>query len=838
MPPGDPGSPDAGTSRRRASVPEGERRVVSVFLSVTLLVVGVLGSFAAAYSWRNALRTEDQRSFDTTATGAAGTLNMALQRDADAMATTRTLIASDPATTNAEFSRFFATLDTVHRYPGSFAFAYIQAVTPAELPHFATVAEADPPFGLAPAGGFQLQPPGTRSQYCLMRLASIQLPVGAQVDVHSLLLLETQFAGFLDPGVDECTGPTAGALHQAASSGMLTVGSFAPMLQAVLRKDPSTGPVIIQVLGNLTPIEMLEPIYAPSPAAAPGQKPAAPQFLGWVGGIFDSDDLLAPIAGTQADMSYVLSNRLPDGHVQVLARYGTPKPGYVSHTYSLSAEGHWVLTLTGPLRGGPSPDEQGAIVLFVGLVLTALLFLLIRALANSRSVALALVEEKTGELRHLALHDPLTGLPNRTLILERTTEALERSRSSGDPVAVFFIDLDGFKDINDANGHGVGDLLLQAVAERFTAAVRTVDTVGRLGGDEFIVLAEGRSAARAEQLGERLLAACADPIHVAGLPEVSGPVATLPVAASIGIATGTRDSAEDLLRDADIALYQAKADGKGRFVIFEPAMRAAVRRRIDLEAQLREAVRDGQFFLEYQPLIDLRTMEVTGVEALLRWRHPTRGVVLPDEFVPSLEQSGLIVEAGRFVLEEACRQASAWQADGIVVKMSVNVSALQLESDQVVRDVQGSLDASGFEPSGLLIEITETGLMHDSEGAARRLRELKQLGLRVAIDDFGTGYSSLAYLQQFPADVLKIDGSFVTAMPSSTEATALVHAMVQLGRGLGLETFAEGIERPEELRLLRLEACNFGQGNLFAPAAGVAEVEPILRAGRVPDPST
>ena len=550
-----------------------------------------------------------------------------------------------------------------------------------------------------------------------------------------------------------------------------------------------------------------------------------------MGGIFDSADLLAPIAGTQHDMSYVLSNRLPNRHLQVLAQYGSPKPGYVTRTYTLNAEGHWVLTLTGPLRGGPSPNEQGAIVLLVGLAMTALLVLLIRALATSRTVALALVEEKTGELRHLALHDPLTGLPNRTLLLERTTKALERSRATGDPMAVFFIDLDGFKDINDANGHGVGDELLRSLADRFTATVRTDDTVGRLGGDEFIVLAEGRSAARPELLAQRLLGACTDPIRIGSQPEMA-----LPVAASIGIATGTRGSAEDLLRDADIALYRAKAEGKGRFVVFEPAMRAAVRRRIDLETELREALDGRQYFLVYQPLIDLRSLEVIGVEALIRWQHPSRGVVLPGEFVPALEQSGLIVDAGRFVLGEACRQGRAWRDRGLRVRMSVNVSALQLESDRVVEDVEVALDASGFEPSSLIIEITETGLMHDSEGAARRLRALKHLGVRVAIDDFGTGYSSVAYLQQFPADVLKINGSFVDVMPSSTESTALVHAMVQLGRALGLETFAEGIERHEQLRLLRLEACRFGQGNLFAPAMGVAELEPILRAGRVPDP--
>ena len=794
--------------------------------------MGTVGSLVAANSWRSAVATEDQRSFDTTTTGSADTLNAALQRDADAMATARTLIATNPSTTNAAFGRWFDTIGTVHRYPGSFAFAYIQAVTPSQLSAFSTVATADPPAGLPIPGSFALDPPGIRPLYCLMRDTSIQIPQGGRADVSSLLLLDSQFANFLNPGVDECTGSQASLLHASAASGDLTVGSFSNMLRPVVLRDPAIRPVLIQLLGNLSPIEMVEPVYS-TPASLPGQPTAAPMLLGWVGGIFDSDDLLAPVAGNQPNMSYVLSTSGGVGSSHVLASYGTAKAGYVTRTFKLPAEGGWVLTLSGVLHRGPSPDQQGAIVLLLGLVLMALLVLVFWVLSSSRDVALALVEEKTGELRHLAHHDPLTGLPNRTLIMMRTDEALERAREGGQSVALFFIDLDGFKDINDANGHAVGDFLLRAVADRFTSALRTTDTVGRLGGDEFVVLAEGSPAAHPERLAERLLAACANPIHVTALPDES-----LPVTASIGVATGPRDSAEDMLRDADIALYQAKGEGKGRYVLFEPAMRDAFRDRVDLDAQLREALKGRQFFLKYQPMFQLDTMRVVGVEALIRWEHPVRGVVPPDEFIPSLEQSGLIVEAGRYVLDEACRQMRQWHDEGIQLQMSVNVSARQLETDRIVDDIRSALFDSGLPATSLILEITETGLMQNSEEAARRLQQMKRLGARVAIDDFGTGYSSLAYLQQFPADVLKIDGSFIAAMSNNAESTALVHAMVQLGGAIGLDTYAEGIESPEQLRLLRIESCGYGQGNLLCPASTVDEVEPLLREGRIADPST
>ncbi len=439
--------------------------------------------------------------------------------------------------------------------------------------------------------------------------------------------------------------------------------------------------------------------------------------------------------------------------------------------------------------------------------------------ANLRDIT----ERKEAEtlLAHQALHDPLTGIPNRTLILDRAEQMLARSRRDHVPVAVLFIDLDNFKDINDSLGHGAGDRVLKAVATRFTASLRASDTVGRLGGDEFVVLAEGLSlAAGPELLAERLHDVLREPFRVEGFEQYP-----LALTASIGLAVGDRPSASDLLRDADIALYRAKALGKNRTAVFEPGMQSEALDRLALEMDLRGALSEGQYFLVYQPVVALDDLSACGVEALLRWRHPARGVVAPGEFIPALEETGLILDVGRWVLEEACRQAAEWRSHGYPLSMSVNVSARQLEADGFYEDVRCVLADSGLPAGALILEVTETMLMRDTDGVLGRLRELKSLGIRIAIDDFGTGYSSLAYLRRFPVDTLKIDQSFVANMSESPESMALIHTLVELGRALGLETLAEGIEERSQLETLQKERCERGQGFLFSRPIPAEEVE-------------
>jgi diguanylate cyclase (GGDEF)-like protein len=430
------------------------------------------------------------------------------------------------------------------------------------------------------------------------------------------------------------------------------------------------------------------------------------------------------------------------------------------------------------------------------------------------------------ELAFMATHDSLTGLPNRTLILDRVEQMLVRSRRSKTPVAALFIDLDNFKSINDTLGHDAGDELLQAVAARLDGVVRATDTLGRLGGDEFVVIAEDLSlAAGPELVAERLLEALKQPFTLGA----GDGATTLMVTASIGIAAGERSAAADLLRDADIAMYRAKWDGKNRYVVFEAVMQDALKRRMQLEMDLRSALQNDEFFLVYQPTFDLRDMSPTGLEALIRWNSPTRGLIQPDDFIPTLEETGLIVEVGRWVLEEACRQGAKWREAGHEIGMAVNVSARQLDTDQLVSEVRDALSSSGLEPSALTLEITETSLMRNAQETARRLAAIKELGVRLAIDDFGTGYSSLAHLQQFPVDALKIDRSFISGLTDNQEGETLLHALVQLGKALSIETLAEGIEHQQELSLLQDEQCDSGQGFLFARPLDAAATEAFLR---------
>jgi diguanylate cyclase (GGDEF)-like protein len=432
-------------------------------------------------------------------------------------------------------------------------------------------------------------------------------------------------------------------------------------------------------------------------------------------------------------------------------------------------------------------------------------------------------------IRHQSLHDSLTGLPNRALIMDRAEQMLSRARRNRSASAVLFLDLDGFKEVNDTLGHGIGDQLLCSVAARLETALRANDTVGRLGGDEFVVLTDGMSLdAGPDVVAERLLDVLRSPF------ELEGRERPLIVTASIGIALGDRDCAGDLLRDADIALYSAKAAGKNCFRIFADEMQAAVSDRADLTHGLQRALAADEFMLVYQPIFDLHAETVTSVEALLRWQHPERGVVGPDTFIPLLEESGLIVDVGRWVLDEACRQTAAWHEAGWSIGVSVNASIRQLERPEFVDHVRNALASSGLPAEALTIEITETSIMRDADATVSVLTALKEVGVRIAIDDFGTGYSSLAYLRRFPVDALKIDQSFIKAIAESRAAGELIHTLVSLGKALHLETLAEGIEQREQFERLQEEGCDSGQGFIFARPLPADEVNRFLAAQKAP----
>ena len=431
------------------------------------------------------------------------------------------------------------------------------------------------------------------------------------------------------------------------------------------------------------------------------------------------------------------------------------------------------------------------------------------------------------QLVHQAFHDPLTGLANRTLFRERVERALSREGRQVEDVVALFLDLDDFKTVNDSLGHREGDRLLAVVAERLLNATRGCDTVARLGGDEFAVLLENaRSEEDAVVVAERVVQSLRVPIALAG-QEVS-------VGASVGIARARpEDGAEELLRNADVAMYKAKQRGKNTYEIFAPAMHAALVDRMELEADLRRLVADdcAELRVHYQPIVSLADGGVTGVEALARWTHPRRGPVPPAVFIPAAEATGLIVPLGRWVLREACAQAARWSArrdEGAPLAVSVNLSARQLQHQTLVDDVRDALHESGFPANLLLLELTESVFLHDTDVTLETLRALKALGVRLAIDDFGTGYASLGYLQQFPLDVLKIDRRFVDGMCRGGSEAALARTIIALGDSLALRTVAEGVARPQQQEQLKALGCEYGQGFLFAHPVPPEEITRLL----------
>jgi diguanylate cyclase (GGDEF)-like protein/PAS domain S-box-containing protein len=433
------------------------------------------------------------------------------------------------------------------------------------------------------------------------------------------------------------------------------------------------------------------------------------------------------------------------------------------------------------------------------------------------------------QLRHQAFHDALTGLANRELFADRVRHALARRGLADAPLAVVFLDVDDFKTINDSLGHEVGDQFLTTVADRLRECLRPSDTAARIGGDEFAVLLEDVAGVEeASVITDRILAALQRPFP-AGEREVLAH-------ASAGIAQLDLDRvprAEDLLRDAEAAMYSAKAARRGGYAVFTPDMHEALLQKLDLTGQLRTALAGDQFRVHYQPIVALADGQIVGVEALVRWEHPTRGMVGPVEFVPLAEESGLIVALGRFVLEQACADGARWLRAGTPVEINVNLSLRQLQEGSFAADVAAVLAGTGLPPGQLTLEITESFLADEGEQTIERLRGLKAIGIKLAIDDFGTGYSSLSRLRQFPIDALKIPKPFVDGLMHGADDSSFARTITELGDTLGLSVVAEGIEHREQWVALRRIACGYGQGYLFARPAPAGEVTPLLAHGRL-----
>jgi diguanylate cyclase (GGDEF)-like protein len=750
-------------------------------VAVGVLVVGLVGAVLASASVAANEAGHSRANLRASSAEVASTLELTILHEEDLIVSAGGFITANPDPTNFEFGLWGSSVRVLERYPELQVFGYSVLVPASELAAFSVRATADPSGPLGADGKFHVVPPGARPFYCLIVVGEARSP-----------------APTLPAGFDLCAA------------------NRTPYLDARDSGQTNYSPI---KLGEVVALSITTPLYR-NGVVPPTTEARRATFLGWLG--------MSVAPGVVLDRALLghpntaVTFRYHAGSSSAEFRRGTARGNVESVTTDL--HNGWTVTTSGAVTANSMLHNWDALGLLVaGVVFSILLAVLVYVLATGRLRALRLVHAKTAELRHQALHDVLSDLPNRALITDRIEQLIARGRRNGTLGAALFVDLDEFKNVNDTLGHAAGDRLLQSVAARLSATLRDVDTIGRMGGDEFVVLIEDASSETAPELvAQRILDVMRQPF------ELAGAAAPMLVTASIGIAVGDRDEPGDLLRDADVALYLAKAAGKNCYEVFRPEMETHVRRRFELDFDLRSALEGNQFRLVYQPIYNLEDLTLTGVEALLRWDHPTLGEVQPDEFIPLLEASGQIVEVGRWVMREACMQMAAWRDRGTDIIVSVNVSGRQLDRDVIVDHVRDALADSGLDPAMLTIEVTETALMRNVDASAQRLRDLKALGVQIAVDDFGTGYSSLAYLQRLPVDCLKIDRTFIDAISQSTESNALIHTLVQLGKDLGLRTLAEGVETTGQIDHLRTEQVNEAQGFLFAKPLAPAALETQL----------
>ncbi|MGO9761684.1 MAG: putative bifunctional diguanylate cyclase/phosphodiesterase [Solirubrobacteraceae bacterium] len=786
---------------------DGRRRWLVAACAIVLL--GVAASLTAAMIWRASVRAREKQTFETSAANVSGSLETLLRRDTDFVRSVQAVFSVQPDLSASGFNRWLALLEDKQGQPAGYGALIVKSVPAAQLVSFQARRDADPAFRKLVGGHIELIPPSGRSHYCLLSGGSTDLLYNPEI----ALLLQG----------DWCNPASliGGYHHNGTTRSQFT--------QAIT--DSGQYGVYSITLAKVSTLLIEAAAYRQGvPLTNAAHRRAA--VLGWVLGSFDIGSLMHSALGGMRGLAVTLYHANPGLGPEFIGRTGSSASAHAyTHQATLQVDGTWTVMVSGTaLLSGPSANVQALAVLLGGLVASLLLAALVLVLARSREHAMVMVREKTGQLRHQALHDDLTGLPNRILALDRAEQMLARARRQQLPVAALYVDVDGFKSVNDSFGHAAGDELLRIVARRLESVVREGDTAARLGGDEFVVLVEGSTLdAGPELVAERLLEVLREPYDMTG--EIGR---ELSLTASVGIAFGLRGSADELLRDADIALYEAKAAGRNRQVMFRSDMQTALQDRLTIQMDLVEALAQDQLFLLYQPTFDLQSERVIGVEALLRWHHPMRGVLPPSEFIPIAETTGLIVPIGRWVLQEACSQAAIWHARGQHLGMSVNVSARQLDTNELIDDVREALAEHSLDPATLTLEVTETALMRDPEATATRLRLLKQLGIRIAIDDFGTGYSSLAYLREFPADALKIDRSFISNIAASKQSAALIRTLVQLGKTLEIETLAEGIEDQLQLKALQREQCDQGQGFLFSRPLDAHAIEAFLETAETP----
>ncbi len=608
------------------------------------------------------------------------------------------------------------------------------------------------------------------------------------------------------------------------ATGLAPLESTQPDQSAVLDYMRGASPALHNAI-RLTPSSLTEG-GAHAQAAVIGRLLGQPAIIaavavGPVAGIPAARDLAAPIVMSvkfiDHDALAGIADQLRLTNLRLVEEDTVPEGDFV---YEVDSPNGRKIARFAWTPNQPGAEIVHSVIPFIAVAIAgfALLAAFVLRYMRRTAVAIAAGEQR---LRHLAMHDPLCGLPNRIFFGERLEAVIEEVRNGSSPAAVFYIDLDHFKDVNDTLGHPVGDELIRKVTLRLSRALRGGDLVARLGGDEFAVISSiGDDTVKMMALAQRLIAAICAPYAIGGQNIVIG--------ASIGIAVIGRDCAgsADIMRFADMALYRAKNEGRNRACIYDAEMDADLSVRKLLENDLREAIETDQLKLMYQPIVNKSGETMVGVEALCRWTHPTRGEISPAEFIQAAEHSGLIIELGAWVLRRACIDGLAWPE----LTVSVNVSPLQFRRSDFVDVVENILAQTRFDPARLELEITESVLLGNVDTAEGAMLKIKALGVRLALDDFGTGYSSLLYLRRFPFDKLKIDRSFVASIEKAADAAAIVHAVVSLGRGLGMKVTAEGVETADQQLFLRAAGVHSMQGYRFGRAMLAADITARLRS--------
>jgi diguanylate cyclase (GGDEF)-like protein len=750
--------------------------------ALVLLLIGVGATVVGAQALARSDAENSRSAFRLASNQVVANFNLEIAHETDLLYAEGAFLHQSPSMAPAEFWRWAQDARVKQRFPELVGIGELRLIPRAHLPTWIRRLSDRPPSQGEPRAPTTVLPGGVRPYYCLTVASVADHPAGATGEAF-----------------DAC----------AATGNLLSTRASGAMASYAL--DVPGG---IPIYGEAMPVYLTK-----RPPAIPAQRERA--FIGWVGVAIDPRRLLSGALIGNPQIRVVL--RRGDGIGIRLASGRVPEH---RETTVIQLSDGMTAAISGPVKPASIlANSEAALVLLGGLTTSLLLAVLVLTLGTGRERARAKVAEKTVELEFQALHDPLSKLPNRVLLFDRAKHALARARRSDTATAALFVDVDGFKNVNDTLGHAAGDELIKLVSARLSSLIRDADTVGRFGGDEFVVLLEPPVAATmAVVVAERIL-------DIMRRPVTLGRGQELTISVSIGIAAGQHESADELLHQADLALYAAKQAGKNRYAEYEEAMQATVTDRRAVELDLRSALANGEMFLAYQPIFELEHGAMVGVEALLRWQHPSRGLVAPGEFIPFAEQTGDIVQIGLWVMRQACIRSAAWQRPGRDVGIAVNVSARQLDTASFVEDVRAVIAETGLDPRLLTLELTETALMSNQEAGAARLRELRSVGVRIAIDDFGTGYSSLAALRELPVDSLKIDRSFTSGIGSSAEGGALMRALVELGRTLGLETVAEGIEEVPELEQLRGAGCDLGQGFLLARPTTAEGIDELIRAG-------